>query len=154
MRVRRERSAPGFTLLELLATLAVLGIVAAGGALVWPRLDAALRLEAGVHQVAADLHDARGLAVASAARARLSFTPGATSYRLERADDDGGYRLAALRMLPRGIRIDGVNSGGDLGFSARGHAENGTVVLADRRGVRASLRLNQRGRVTIDRGRT
>lgn len=150
----RTPSVAGFTLVELVTTLAVLAIVAAGGALVWPRLAAALRLEAALHQVAADLHDARGLAVASAARARLTFTRGGTSYRLERADDDGGYWLAARRVLPPGVRVDDVNSGGDLVFSARGQAENGTVVLADARGVRASLRINQRGRVTVDRGRS
>lgn len=153
MRPRTRPSSRGFTLLELLATLAILGIVAASGALAWPRIEAALRLEAGTHQVAADLHDARVLAIASAARARLAFTRGATSYRFEHADDDGTYRLTARRVLPRGLSIDDVNSGGDLVFSARGNAENGTVVLADRRGMRASLRLNQRGRVTIDRGR-
>jgi hypothetical protein len=59
-----------------------------------------------------------------------------------------------VRELPRGIRIADVNSGGDLVFSARGNAENGTVVLVDGRGLHATLRLNQRGRVTVDRERT
>jgi len=154
MLARGGRSSNGFTLLELLVTLAICGTIAAGGVLVWPRIAAALRLEAAVHQLAADLHDTRVFAIASAARARLTFTRGGTSYRLERADDEGGFRLTAQRVLPRGVRVDDVNSGGDLVFSARGTAENGTVVLADQRGVRASLRLNQRGRVTIDRGRT
>lgn len=154
MRVVRRLTTSGWTLLELLVTLTVLGVVAAGGTLAWPRLEAALRLEAGLRQVAADLHDARVLAVASAARVRLIFTPGSASYRLEHADDDGRYRVTAQRTLPRGIRVDDVNSGGDLVFSARGGGENGTVVLIDRRGVHATLRLNQRGRVTVDRGRT
>ena len=148
------RSSPGLTLLELLVTLAILGTVAAGATLAWPPIDAALRLEAGVHQLAADLHDTRVLAIASAARARVVFTRGGVSYRLERADDDGTFRLATRRMLPRGVHVVDANSGGDLVFSARGNAENGTVVLGDRRGRRASLRLNQRGRVSIDRGRT
>ena len=153
MRAAREPS-PGFTLLELVTVLAVLGIVAGVASLAWPRFEAALRLDAATHQLAADLHDARVMAVASAARARLTFTRGAARYRVERADDAGAWHPTAERALPRGIRIADVNSGGDLVFSARGNAENGTVVLVDRRGLHASLRLNQRGRVTIDRGRT
>ncbi len=144
----------GFTLIELVVTLGVLALMSAGAALAWPPIEAALRLDAAVHQLAADLHDARVLAIASAARARLVFTRGASSYRVERADDAGSFDLAAERPLPRGIVVADANSGGDLLFTARGIAENGTVVLVDRRGRRASLRLNQRGRVTIDRGRT
>lgn len=146
--------ARGLTLLELLVTLAVLGGVAAGAVLVWPRIDAGLRLEAAVRQLAADLHDARGLAVASAARTRVVLAAGATAYDVERADDDGAFQRRARRALPRGIRVAAVNSGGDLVFTARGNAENGTVTLADGRGARKSLRLNQRGRVTVDRTRT
>jgi len=150
----RHRRAPGFTLVELVATLGVLGIVVAAGALAWPEIDAALRLDAASQQLAADLHDARVLAIASAARARLVFVRGAPSYRLERADDAGTFTLAATRALPSGIRVADANSGGDLVFTARGIAENGTVVLVDRRGLHATVRLNQRGRVTVDRERT
>ncbi len=144
----------GFTLLELMMVVGLLGVVMAGSALVWPRFEAALRLDAAAHALAADLHDARVLAIASAARARLTFVRGAASYRVERADEMGAFHPTAERVLPRGVRIADANSGGDLVFSARGNAENGTVVLVDRRGLHASVRLNQRGRVTIDRGRT
>jgi len=151
---RTKRPVRGFTVLELAIALALIAVAAGTAALVWSRIAAALRLEAGIHQLAADLHDARVVAVASASRTRLAFVRGQTSYRIERADDDGTFHLAMRRPLPRGLRVDDANSGGDLVFSARGNAENGTVVLVDERGVRASLRLNQRGRVTIDRGRT
>lgn len=144
----------GFTLVELIVALGVLGVLAAAGALVWPRIDAALRLEAGIHQLAADLRSTRGHAIAAAARTRIVFVRGAAAYRVEEADDDDGFQQIAERRLPTGIRVSDANSGGDLVFTARGNAENGTVVLVDRRGRHASLRLNQRGRVTIDRGRT
>jgi type II secretion system protein H len=153
MRAARHRTS-GFTLLELCVVVGVLGVIASMAALVWPRFEAALRLDAAAHQLAADLHDARVVAVASAARARLTFVRGAARYRVERADDDGAWHPSAVRELPRGVRIADINSGGDLVFSARGNAENGTVVLVDGRGVRATLRLNQRGRVTVDRERT
>ena len=138
-----------FSLLELLATLAILSVLAGGAILVWPRVDAALQLDAGLHQLAADLQTARSLAIASASRVRLVFQSGTDTYRRERADDDDIYRTEAWRVLPRGITVADVNSGGDLAFSPRGQAENGTVVLADGRGVQRALRLNQRGRITI-----
>jgi len=154
MSTRRPPASAGLTLLECLVVIAVFGVVAGGASFVWPRLASAFHLEAALRGLAADLQDTRVLAVAAAARARLVFVRGTARYRLERADDDGTFTLTAERRLPPGVVVADVNSGGDLVFSARGNAENGTVVLADRRGRRATLRLNQRGRVTVERGRT
>jgi len=113
------------------------------------QLDAALQLDAAAHEVSAELGAARDLAVASASAVRLVFPVGGDRYRRERAGDDGIYRLDRERALPSGIVIADANSGGVLSFSARGGAENGTIVLGDRRGVRRAVRLNQRGAVTV-----
>jgi prepilin-type N-terminal cleavage/methylation domain-containing protein len=153
-RPRAGAARAAFTVLELLAALAILAVVTGGTLLAWRRVEAALRLEAGLHQLAADLQGARTLAVASAGRVRLVFARGSGRYERQRADDAGRYRADRRRELPRGIVVADVNSGGDLTFSARGHAENATVVLEDPRGRRRSLVLNQRGRVTILRGTT
>jgi len=146
---RNDAAEMAFTLLELLATLAILSVLAAGTLLAWPKIEAALSLETGLHQLAADLHAARTLAIASASRVRLVFVPATSTYRRERKDDTGIYRLDVTHELPRGIKVIETNSAGNLTYSARGQAENGTVVLGDRRGVRRALRLNQRGRITI-----
>jgi type II secretory pathway pseudopilin PulG len=143
----RVRSA--FTTLELLLTLAILAITTASAVLVWPRIEGAMRLEASLQQLAADLREARALAVASSRRVRLLLASGAARYVRECADDDGRYQADRTRTLPRGITVAAVNSGGDLVFSARGDAENATVILTDRRGVRRTLVLNQRGRITL-----
>ena len=141
----------GFTVVELLTAIAVLGIVLGTSGLAWPPIAAALRLEAASHQLAADLASSRALAVAAATRTRLTFVRGAATYRVERADDDGAFRTSLRRDLPRGVRVADVNSGGDLVFTARGNGENGTVVLGDARGAEVRVVLNQRGRVTITR---
>lgn len=139
----------GFSVVELVIALGLTAVLGGMAALAWPRIDAAMQLDAGVQQLAADLHAAQTLAIASAARVRLVFTLGSSRYRRERADDAGTYRRDLERELPRGIRVGDVNSGGDLVFTARGQGENGTVTLEDRRGVRRGVRLNQRGRVTV-----
>ena len=152
MQGRVQRTAQrrtGFSLLELLIALGLVSIVLATAALGWPHVDAALQLDAGLHQIAADLHAAQTLAIASAAHVRLVFPVGGTAYRRERMDDAGVYQADLSRQLPPGIQIADANSGGDLVFSARGQGENGTVTLADRSGIRRGIRLNQRGRVTI-----
>jgi prepilin-type N-terminal cleavage/methylation domain-containing protein len=138
-----------FSLLELLVALALVSVVLGTAALAWPRFDAAMQLDSGLHQIAADLHAAQTLAIASASRVRLVFVAGSDVYRRERVDDDGTYRQDLTRRLPSGIQVVTVNSGGDLVFSARGQGENGTVTLVDRRGTQRAVRLNQRGRITI-----
>lgn len=143
------RCPAGFSVVELLAALGCAAILLGTAALGWTRIEAALQLDAGIQQLAADLHEAQTLAIASASRVRLVFATGSDRYGRDRSDDAGVYHRDVERRLPRGIRVAEVNSGGDLVFTARGQGENGTVTLADRRGTRRGLRLNQRGRITV-----
>jgi Tfp pilus assembly protein FimT len=147
--VRTGAARGGFSVLELLVVIAVLIVIATGAVLAWWQVGAALQLDAGLQQLAADLHAAHDLAIDSASSVRLVFRVGSGGYRRERAGDDGTYRLDGDHFLPEGIVVAEVNSGGVLAFSARGQAENGTLVLVDGRGVRRTMRLNQRGRITI-----
>jgi type II secretory pathway pseudopilin PulG len=138
-----------YSMIELVVALGLTSILLGTAVLAWPRLDAAMQLDSGLYQIAADLHAAQTLAVASAGRVRVVFTMGSAHYRREHADDQGDYHLDVNRVLPRGIRVVDVNSGGDFIFSARGQAENGTITLGDRRGTHRMLRVNQRGRLTL-----
>jgi prepilin-type N-terminal cleavage/methylation domain-containing protein len=148
-RARAGAARAGFSLLELLVVVAMLVVIATGAVLAWWQVGAGLQLDAGLQQLAADLHAAHDLAIDSAASVRLVFRVGSGGYRRERAGDDGTYRFDADYFLPPGIAVADVNSGGVLAFSARGQAENGSIVLVDGRGVRRTLRLNQRGRITV-----
>jgi prepilin-type N-terminal cleavage/methylation domain-containing protein len=141
--------ARGFTVLELLVTLAIVAIMGAAALVGWWHVEAALALDRGVHQIAADVESTRVLAVAAATSVRLVFTAGTGRYRRERLGDGGAYVLERALQLPRDVTVADVNSGGDFVFSGRGNGENGTVTLVDRRGVVRRLRLNQRGRVTV-----
>jgi Tfp pilus assembly protein FimT len=142
-------SGRGFSLVETVVAVGVLTVTAGLAAAGWQRFRDAVGLESGLRQVAADLQAARTLALASAGAVRLVFQAGAAGYVRERADDAGVFRVDATRTLPAGVRIAAINSEGDLAFSSRGTAENGTLTLRGRHGVRRAVVLNQRGRVTV-----
>ena len=129
--------------------MGVLGIVLSSAVLAVPRIDAALQLDTGLHQVATDLESARTAAIASAHRVRLVFTVGTDRYGRELADDAGQYHRDLDRFLPRGIRIQSANNGATVVFSARGDAQNATITLTDGGGTSRALVINQRARITI-----
>jgi len=144
-----HRAIQGFSLVELVVTIGIAGVLLAGAVLALPRVDAAMQLDSGLCQVAADLQSARTTAIASAHRARVVFTVGSDRYARERADDGGQYHRDLDRFLPRGIRVLTANAGAMVVFSARGDAQNATITLADARGTSRAVVINQRGRITI-----
>ena len=137
------------SLLELVIAMGLAVLLSSAAALALPRIDAAMQLDTGLRQIAADLQSARTLAVASARRVRIVFTVGTDRYGRELADDGGQYHRDLDRFLPRGIRVLTANSGAMVAFSARGDAQNATITLADTRGTSRALVVNQRGRITI-----
>lgn len=139
----------GFSLIDLLVALAVAAVVVGTAVLGWARVDAAMQLDTGLHQVAVDLQAARTVAIASAHRVRVVFTVGSDRYGRDLADDAGQYHRDVDRILPRGIRVLTANAGAMVVFSARGDAQNATITLADPRGTSRALVINQRGRITI-----
>ena len=145
---RERRRCSGLTMVELLVVVAIVGIAAGGSVLRLPRVVEAVRLETALHQLGADLGQARTLAVASARHVRLVLREGGTSYARQSAAA-GAFQLDRTRRLPAGIRIALVGSGGTLTFSPLGDAENATIVLESRAGTRRALVINQRGRVRV-----
>jgi prepilin-type N-terminal cleavage/methylation domain-containing protein len=92
IRISRARSA--FTLVELLITIAVLGIIAA---MLIPQLTSDLpeRLDAAAQIVSADLDYARALAVANNSKYRVVFEPDQDRYYLEHSGTNN-----LLNVLP------------------------------------------------------
>ncbi len=135
-------------MVELLVVMGLAGIVAGGSVLIAPRIDGAIRLETAVHLLAADLRQARTLAVASARRIRLVLREGGVGY-VRQASEGSAYLIDQTRLLPVGVAIARVGSGGTLTFSPLGNGENATIVLEHRSGIQRALVINQRGRIRI-----
>jgi len=147
--VSAQRANHAFSLVELIVAIGVAAVLLSSAVLALPRVDAAMQLDTGLRQIAADLQAARTTAIASAHRVRIVFTVGTDRYRRDLADDGGQYHRDLDRFLPRGIRILTANAGAVVVFSARGDAQNATITLADVHGTSRAVVINQRGRITI-----
>lgn len=134
---------PGFTVLEMLATLGLAAILAGTGAVQLIELVRTARLASGARTVASLLRLARGRALASNVEVEVVFDAPGASCNVRQA-----ATLIETRALPVGVTFAGLPARGRILFRALGSAENGTVRLAS--GLRTrSVIVNQRGRVRL-----
>ena len=157
------RNVKGFTLLELLVSLAILGILVGLASLQVAPWRSRTRLDSGARQIVTDLQLVRMKAVAQNRRFRVIFRPRTRDYLVER--DEGGVwqrhllhghgagpAAGTLTVLPPTVDITAVNSGGDIVFVPRGHVDGGiTVTLgAAPGGATRRVVVNLAGRVRIE----
>ena len=158
-----SQNSQGFSLLELLLVVALLGILTGIASLQLAPLLQRVAVNSGVRQVVADLQLVRMQAIAYNRRLRVTFQPGSDIYLVEkrengrwqdhrlhshnRADDESGNI-----SLPTSVVVSAANSRGDVIFVPRGHVDGGmTLTLAspDRRFSKRIV-INLAGRVRID----
>lgn len=156
-------SLQGFTLIEVLLVISLLGILTGLASLqVAPMLSRA-RLNRGARQVATDLQSVRMKAIAQNGRFRVTFHPGTRDYVVDK-DEDGEWQrhildahtsiaiTDAFIALPVGINITAVNSAGDVIFVPRGYVDSGiTITLGSATETeRRRIVINLAGRVRIE----
>lgn len=142
----------GFTLLEALIALALLGVLAAIGVPTAQRQIERWRIAAAARQVVMDLKVARGRAIIGGAAHRLRFAVPGDSYRLERQRPGGAYAaVGPSTPLPDGVRVVDCTAAGDgIGFRPRGHAITfGTVTLRNGRGDERRVIVDIAGRMRV-----
>ena len=153
----------GFTLLELLLVIVLLGILAGLASLQVAPLLSRARLERGARQVATDLQAVKMKAIAQNRSFRVTFRSDTRDYVVDKNEDGAWQRHAldshspgttadALIALPPGVSITAVNSGGDVIFIPRGYVDAGiTVTLGTTLGVeRKRVVVNLAGRVRME----
>lgn len=143
------RAPVGSTLVELLAALTLLAILAGLAA---PALGAELRrarIRTTLDRLTADIYRARAIAVVRGARLTLSFEPPqgcATAYRLARRDD--GAVLAEVRIPQRTGPCLTSNAPQAMSFDTRGMLVGSPRTIRARIGDQAdSLTISIAGRV-------
>ncbi len=153
----------GFSLLELLVVLVLLGILTGIASLQLGPLLRRVSVANGVRQVAADLQLVRMQAIAHNRRLRVTFQPGSNTYLVEKREnghwqehrlhshDSSGSGAGSIR-LPTSVTISAANSRGDVIFVPRGHVDGGmTLTLASPDGTFSKrIVINLAGRVRID----
>lgn len=126
--MRRNRA--GFTLLELLVTVAVVGMLASGATLAFGRMFKAGRLNQGVDILVGALREAQVKAFQDGSLWRVSLGSGDRLLYLEKATDpvgadrgcgSTGWGAAPVRRyeLPQGVRV-GLRSGECIVFGQAG----------------------------------
>jgi prepilin-type N-terminal cleavage/methylation domain-containing protein len=143
--------ARGFTVLELVVALALIGVLAAAAgwrALAWlPEL----RLEAAARQVVLDLRWTRARAMAEQTYRRLVFAPAGETYRRQRRSGTTYQNDGPPIGLPAGIDLfDCSAANAAISFAPRGTAASfGRVTLRNANGRERQVIVDIVGRVRV-----
>ncbi len=128
----------GFTLLELIAALAIFSIVAAIAIPTWSTLIPTYSLNSAARQVQSELHKTKSRAVAENRDFRLVFS--STSYKIQRHKGSTYEDTGENKPLPEGIFL-GNSSVKTVSFASRGTSNGGTVRLCNSNGAGKNIRV-------------
>ena len=139
--MRRDR---GFTVLELLATLAIVAVLAGLGVATLVDLIATSRVAGAARAAASGFRLAREQALVHGAAVEVRFDATARAWDMRAA----GGSVLAVHGLPPGVAFARLPARARVLFGGLGTAENATVTFAAN-GRQRSVIVNQRGRVRV-----
>lgn len=129
----------GYTMIELLAALALAAILAALAIPGWNQLLPAQHLSSAARVVQSELQSIKVRAVAESASYRLVYLANSANYSIEKNGNP-----QATKPLPDGISI---TKAGAVSFSPRGTANANRVRLQNRDGACRQVVVSATGRV-------
>jgi prepilin-type N-terminal cleavage/methylation domain-containing protein len=131
----------GFSMIELVVVLAVMGIVAAIAAPNWNSLLPNYALNNSTRQVQSELHNIKMRAAAENIGFQFAYTQGANAYTIQRDS-----KTLVTKPLAEGTTI---TKEGTISFSPRGTASGNRVRLRNANGTCSQVVVSQTGRVRI-----
>ena len=131
----------GYSVIELVATLALAGILAAIALPSWNQLLPAYQLDSSVRQFQSELHNIKMRAVTENIGFQLVYANGAATYTIQRNSS-----VLTTKPLPTGVV---VTNGGTIAFSPRGTASANRIRLRSANGMCKQVVVSATGRIRI-----
>ena len=136
-----SKSKHGYSLIELVATMALAGILAAIALPGWNKLLPSYQLDSSVRQFQSELHNIKMRAAVENVGFQLVYTNGAANYTIQR-----NSAVLVTKPLPTGVV---VTNGGIISFSPRGTASANRIRLRSSDGTCKQVVVSPTGRVRI-----
>lgn len=138
---KRFPIASGFSFFELVAALALMGIVMAMALPNWSKLLPSYHLDGSVRQIQSELHNIKMRAVAENVSFQLSYLANGLAYTIERES-----MALITKPLSEGVM---VTKAGTISFSPRGTAGANRVRLRNSEGLCKQVVVSATGRIRI-----
>jgi prepilin-type N-terminal cleavage/methylation domain-containing protein len=157
--MNRKNMAQGFSLIEILIVIAILGIVSAMAAFAWQEFVANNNLRTAAHTLAGDIALYRQKAVGKNNSYTINFNITNNTYTItddDTTDDDktDDYIQRNLSDFGEGIQFDGSftffgSPTNTIEIQSRGLIGNGTIKMKNSRGSKAEIAVSITGRTDV-----
>jgi type II secretion system protein H len=143
----------GFSLVELMIVIAMIGIIAAIAAPSYQSYTRKTNFKSAVRELTSDLFQAKEMGISENRNFRISFTVDGSTYSIQRETSTAGtYETVRTRDISSGVnvKITGAAFGGKshIEFQPRGTCTSGSVTLANDQWT-ATINLNNTGRTYV-----
>jgi len=151
MMISGNKGNKGFTLVEMMVTIAIMAILLGITIATWNRYRLNTDLKTAARTVVSDFSMAKQMAVRNAIGYRITFNTGTNSYQLIETATGNPIQTRNMSEFGPGIVLSNPNFGGNttISFFARGTAEAGSVVVTNSINSTGTITVNMTGRTYV-----